>query len=290
MVCIDKSGARWVHQPLPARVDAISGKVAPALGSALQINPTTKQIEVANADISRFASSIRPVAIFTSNPALPDANYPTGTFGKNVTTGAFLRVNAAGNAWEAAVNGATDVQANSITADRINTASLAAAFATITYLTSNYITASAISAAYATLSYLTSNYATITALNAKTISADNITTGTMVGSNVTVSGSAGSAVLDATLGGIYQNGSLYRVRMESGTLVVELIGGTHMPRVEIGPYGITCRDASGNPVATMSYDGTGHFTNMYTKTEVDNLLAGKAAHGVYSAAGGIVTI
>jgi hypothetical protein len=205
LACVDQSGGRWVNQlfqensykaaPVDGKVVAaladgltiVNNKIAPNLGSALQINSTTKQLEVANVDIARFAASVRPVAIFTSDPALPDANYPAGTFGINVTTHVFKRVNDAGNAWVLAVDGAKDIVAGSITAAAVNTASLATAFATITYLTSNYITASAIAASYATFSYLSTNYltassiaanyATISALNAKRINVDHLDAG-----------------------------------------------------------------------------------------------------------------
>jgi hypothetical protein len=69
--------------------------------------------------VAAFASGIRPVAMFTSNPTLPDANYPAGSFGFNTVTHLFLRVNDAGTAWIPAVNGTNDVVANSITAATI---------------------------------------------------------------------------------------------------------------------------------------------------------------------------
>ncbi len=69
---------------------------------------------------SAFASTIRPVSLFSSNPALPDAtNYPAHSYGRNTTTGEFLRVNSAGNAWVKAVDGGLDIVADSITSATI---------------------------------------------------------------------------------------------------------------------------------------------------------------------------
>jgi hypothetical protein len=220
MVCITPSGAQWIHQPLE---NDATEKVAPNLGSGVWINPVTKQIEPKDLDIQKFASSIRPVAIFTTNPALPDPNYPNGTFGKNVTTGAFLRVNTAGNAWEPAVKGGTDIQANSITVDRLDAASISTAFASITYLTANYITASAIAAAYVTTSYLSANYATITQLNAKTITADRITGGTCT---ATVSFTAPQLTITAGAFAVYIDPTnQVKVSSISGTPFQAQLGG-----------------------------------------------------------------
>lgn len=153
--------------------------------------------------IDHFAAGIRPVSIFTANPTLPDPLYPPGAFGYNITTPAFLKVNAAGTAWIKAVNGGADIQAGTVTATQIDTtilnaAQVSAAYASFTYLAANYITASSIAATYASFTYLGANYitaatisatyanittvaatyATISALNAKTITANSITTGT----------------------------------------------------------------------------------------------------------------
>jgi hypothetical protein len=172
----------------------VSGKVAPNLGGGLRVNPTTKLVEVNNADVTAFASTVRPVAIFTSStiPALPDANYPVGSYGFNTTTGSLLKVNSAGTSWVSAITSSdTDssiVSASYLSANYLTAGAIAAAYASFSYLSSNYITASAIASNYATFSYLSSNYAsfgylssnyaTIGALNAKTITADKITGGT----------------------------------------------------------------------------------------------------------------
>jgi hypothetical protein len=176
MVCIDKSGARWVHQPIQ---NDLTERVAPNLGGALQINPTTKAIEVTNIDITRFASSVRPVALFASNPSLPSANYPAGTYGFNTTTHSFLRVGDPGNAWVAAVNGGSDIQAGTITADRLVVSDVVAAMVTAglvttSYLSANYITASAIAATYVTSTYLSANYVTSSYLSANYITSSAI--------------------------------------------------------------------------------------------------------------------
>jgi hypothetical protein len=145
----------------------VSGKVAPNLGGGLHVNPSTHLLEPDNLAIGHFGSSIRPVALFSSDPSLPDANYPVGTYGFNVTTKIFKRVNNAGNAWVLAVDGGKDIQAGTVTANEIDATSLNAAIASFgyvatSYLTANYITAGAIAAAYATITNVAATYATIT--------------------------------------------------------------------------------------------------------------------------------
>jgi hypothetical protein len=152
--------------------------------------------------VDSFAASVKGVAIFTANPALPSATYPAGAFAFNITTPAFLRVNTAGTAWQPAVtSGDTDssivsttyLVANYVTAATIaaayasftylsanytTTTSLVATYASLSYLTSNYTTTTNLTATYATLTYLNSNFATIATLNALTITANQITGGT----------------------------------------------------------------------------------------------------------------
>ena len=64
-------------------------------------------------DVSKFAAGIRPVSQFAVNPALPDTNYPIGSYGFNTTTKALLRVNDFGNAWKSGVDTA-DMALNSV--------------------------------------------------------------------------------------------------------------------------------------------------------------------------------
>ena len=163
-----------------ASILVMLGGVSIPSGNQLEIDSPfmTEQVggavlSPAGVAIANFAAGIRPVSIFTSNPTLPDANYPPFSFGYNITTPAFLKVNAAGTAWVAAVNGGQDIAAGTITATQIdatilNAAQVAAAYVTATYLAANY----------ATITTLAATYATITALAAKTIAADHITTGT----------------------------------------------------------------------------------------------------------------
>lgn len=66
-----------------------------------------------------FASTIRPVALRSSEPALPSTEFPVGSFYKNTTTGAFRVVQPGGSSWGPAVNGTTDIVADSITAASI---------------------------------------------------------------------------------------------------------------------------------------------------------------------------
>lgn len=225
----EPDGNGGVRAALADGLTIVSGKIAPNLGGGIHINPSTHLLEPDNLAIGAFGSSIRPVALFSSDPALPDAtNYPVGTYGFNVTTKIFKRVNNAGTAWVLAVDGGKDIQAGTITATQIDATSLNAAVASFgyvaaSYLTANYVTATAIAASYATFSYLSANYvsastiaatyATISALAAKTITAGNITTGTCTASvsftapTITVSGSGWTINLDATSGFKVTNGS-----------------------------------------------------------------------------------
>ena len=62
-----------------------------------------------------FASSIRPVLLVSTPPALPNTLYPPGTIAYVTTTGQLIKVDSTGNSWQPAVNGATDIVANSVT-------------------------------------------------------------------------------------------------------------------------------------------------------------------------------
>ena len=231
---VDRSGGRWVHQLLP---------------------PTWKppaDSSLADQDTAKLASTIRPVSIFSTNPTLPSANYPAGSFGYNISgTPAFMKVNAAGTAWVLAINGGTDIQAGTITATQIdatilNAAQVAAAYVTATYLTTNYLTAttvaatyvtstylttnyltaSSISATYVTSTYLSTNYATITDLSAVTITANHILAGTCSASVsftapiITVSGSGWTINLDTGNGFKVTNTSTGDVMQFANTAVV----------------------------------------------------------------------
>jgi hypothetical protein len=137
--------------------------------------------------IDAFAAGIRPVSIFTSNPPLPDPNYPTGAYGLNITTNTFLKVNAAGNAWIPAINGGTDIQAGTVTATQIdasilNAAQVAAAYVTTSYLSANYLTATQVSATYVSATYLSANY-----LTASTISSTYVTSTYLTANYLTAS-------------------------------------------------------------------------------------------------------
>lgn len=68
---------------------------------------------------SAFASTIRPVALFSSSPGLPSSLYPPGSMGYNTSTFSLLKVDPGGTFWQPAVNGSTDVISNSITAGQI---------------------------------------------------------------------------------------------------------------------------------------------------------------------------
>jgi len=79
-----------------------------------------------------FAASIRPVALVSGLPALPSSDYPAGSLAYNTGTGSLYRVASTGTFWQAAVNGAADILANSvgagvIQAGAISTTQLAAA-------------------------------------------------------------------------------------------------------------------------------------------------------------------
>ena len=231
------------------------------LGSALQINPTTKQVEVANVDIARFASTVRPIALFSSDPSLPDSNYPAGTYGFNVTSHAFKRVNDAGNAWVLAINGGKDIQAGSITATQIDTTSLNAAvaalgYATITYLTANYITASAIAASYATFGYLganyltaasiAANYATIAALHAETIDVSRLSAGTVSVSSDT-------------------------------NPVITVKRNTSSLQTSISPQGVKILDSAGNLAVNLTAGSTGDLSLYYqgaSKARLSSIFSG----------------
>jgi hypothetical protein len=60
-----------------------------------------------------FASTIRPVARFATDPTLPNALYPIGSFGYNTTTNKLRK--SAGTYWMEAVYGSQDIVADSIT-------------------------------------------------------------------------------------------------------------------------------------------------------------------------------
>jgi hypothetical protein len=137
-----------------------------------------------------------------------------------------------------------------------------------------------------------------------------ISGGSITGSSFSASTSSGSVTIDPTLPSLIAAAtSGYRTRIEAGVLYVELTSGSHFPRIEISPYSIAIRNAVGAVVCSMSYDGTGSFSNIYTMTAVDNLLAAKAnasnvytkaevdslltskaSHGAFPVVGGFVTI
>jgi hypothetical protein len=277
MVRITNAGAQWIHQPIRKTSGSnceVAGKVAANLGGGLQINPTTKAIEAANLDIGKFASSVRPVALFSSDPALPDANYPTGTYGFNITSKTFKRVNDVGNAWVLAVHGGKDIQAGTISADRLivsdvtaaviaagvvstsyltanytTTTALAANYATISYLSANYATISYLSANYITASAISATYATISALNAKTITADKITGGTCAATvsftapTITVTSGSTTINIDAT--------NKIKVSDSSGGFVARLdnfglaVSATGSPSCAVTTSGFSVNSGSG---------------------------------------------
>jgi len=69
--------------------------------------------------IAKFASTIRPITLATSDPSLPDAHYPAGTYYFNTTSHTLKKVAASGSTWELGVNGGTDIIANTITGGQI---------------------------------------------------------------------------------------------------------------------------------------------------------------------------
>jgi hypothetical protein len=213
--------------------------------------------------IDQFAATNKPVAIITTSsmPALPNATqYPAGTYAlniSNVSAPVLWRVNPnGGSTWIAGITSAdTDssivstayLVANYITAASISaayasfsylsanyttTTTLVATYASLSYLSANYITASTIAATYATFSYLSATYATISSLSAITISANNITAGTI---------SATITITAPTING----GSL------SGTSLVISSGGitinidtTNLIKVTDGGYVCSCNGNS----------------------------------------------
>ena len=77
-------------------------------------------IAAATLQTAAFATTIRPVTLGSSNPSLPDALYPAGIgIIYNTTDYTLYKVNAAGTAWVKLVNGGTDIQAGTITGDRL---------------------------------------------------------------------------------------------------------------------------------------------------------------------------
>src|SRR5229473_415485 len=102
------TGSLKAHRLDPATLDATLAIFSSKLG-----------IPDTSIAIQKFVAGIRPVLVVTSDPALPDSRYPTGTYEFNTTTLIMKRVNAAGTAWEKAINGGVDIQAGTITGDRI---------------------------------------------------------------------------------------------------------------------------------------------------------------------------
>jgi hypothetical protein len=264
---VDRSGGRWVHQLLP---------------------PTWKP----PADSSLAdQNTIRPVSIFSTNPTLPDANYPAGSFGYNISgTPAFMKVNAAGTAWVLAINGGTDIQAGTITATQIdatilNAAQVAAAYVTASYLTANYITAGAIAAAYATFSYLSANYitassiaatyitagtvsatyATISALAAKTIAASSITTGTCSASvsftAPTIKVTSGSLVIDLAASISSPVGTI------TGTMVSHVSGGSITDAILTSAYAVMACTGNGTSGQNSYLSQAGFYTSNGASTD-----------------------
>ena len=228
MIALDRSGARWVHQlEAPVSVEyGITEKVAMNLGGGLQINPTTKQVEAANLDITKFAASVRPVSLFSTDPALPDANYPAGAYGFNVATHTFKRVADDGNSWVLAVNGGKDIQAGTISADRlivsdVVAACISAGLVSASYLSANYTSTIVLAANYATITYLGVNYlsasqisatyASIAALHAEQINVSRLQAGTATFTgDVTFARSGGpSLTINSSQIAFTQSGSTY---------------------------------------------------------------------------------
>lgn len=261
MACVDGSGARWVRRLTEEGIGGVkaaladgltfaSGKIAPNLGGGVHINPVTKQLEVDNVEIGAFASSVRPIALFTSDPALPDAKYPVGTYGFNVTTKIFKRVNDAGNAWVLAVHGGKDIQAGTITATQIDTPSLNAAVASLGYATVSYLSAN-----YANLTTLASTYATIDNLNAKTFTADKI-----VGGTCTATVSFTSPSISSTLNGVIaEMNGVYDSSVGGNAGLRVRSSGAPNYRVVVVPGGIWLIDASNVVRAQVFGDGTAKF-------------------------------
>ena len=244
------------------------------------------ELSPAGVAIANFGAGTRPVSIFTTNPALPDANYPPGSFGYNISgTPSFLRVNAAGNAWVKAINGGADIQAGTVTAIEIDAtilsaAQVAAAYVTTTYLTTNYLTASTITANYmtatyiaanyASFGYLSANYATIGALNAHTITADKITGGTCAATVsftapvITVTGPGSAYVINVdSSNGFLCTGNGIKTSITNGTF-----GGF--------PAGLLIQDSGAGTSSTM-------ISNAYLS--VSNLFMGNTGTGALQVVG-----
>ena len=97
-----------------------------------------------------FADTIRPVAVVTSLPALPDASYPVGSFAF-LTTDAKLYRNTDGSTWSKAVDGgdlaAGTVANTALVADSITAGEIAAGAISTSELAASAVTADKIAAA-----------------------------------------------------------------------------------------------------------------------------------------------
>jgi hypothetical protein len=108
-------------QPVPQTTGSLkANRIDPTtLDSTLGVFGGTLGVPDATLLIQKFNLGIRPVVLFSSDPSLPNAQYPAGTYGFNTTSHILKRVNSAGTTWELGVNGATDIQANTITAGSV---------------------------------------------------------------------------------------------------------------------------------------------------------------------------
>ena len=177
----------------------------------------------------------RPISIVSVLPTLPVGYYPAGSLiALQATTGGLLtlyRVNAAGTAWEKAINGGSDIQAGTITADRLDATTVNAAYVTAAYAAANYATFGYVQSTTFYTDYLTVNVnAQINgALTALTISAGQISGGTLtVGSGgVTVQGAISGTTVTLNLNGITTTlGNLYNSGL-GGYVGLSVVGGSN---------------------------------------------------------------
>lgn len=235
-----------------------------------------------------FASTIQPIYIVSSLPALPDTTYPSDSF-VVLTTDHKLYRNA-GGAWTTSLAAgdltgeiiATQIADGAISTPKLAANSITAAKMAVGAVVAGTIAAGAIrasDAAFAAAAIQTADIANLAVTNAKvnSLSADKLTAGTidasvinvtnLNASNISVGTLSGALLADGSIGDIKIAAGLSASKITTGTLSADRIGaGT----INISGGGLIISGSSGmvvnpgasfNGIVTMNANVVGFGTN-----------------------------
>lgn len=233
------------------------------------------------ATLSQFASSIRPVAIVSSLPALPDSTYPQGATVVLTTDNKLYR--STGTAWTTTTP-TTDltgtVTNTQIADDSISTPKLQANVVTAAKIAANTITAGQIAANTITASQIAADTLTAGQIAAGAIASSELAAGSVIAGKMDVGALSAAFILS---GSIATSSSNPKVILDTSTLSVFDSGATR--RVKVGnlgaDYGMEIYNSSGTLMwsATSGAQTAGIGNNQVTDGKINDLAVGKLTAG-----------